>query len=291
MREYSRVGPKFWLGKTGKELRKAGAEAQVVAMYLMTSPHANMLGLYWVPTMYIAHETGLGMEGASKGLQRAIEAGFCEYDEASEVVWVYEMARFQIADSLVATDKRCIGIQNEYNSLPANPFLARFFAKYSVAFNMAKQRGNTSPIEAPSEGLGSQAQAQAQEQAQEHIPNPDGLGVASEAGNDSHAGTKHVNCPHQEIIEAYHELLPASPRMRDWTPARQAQLRARWNEDRDRQNIDYWRRLFAYVAESRFLTGRTSSNGREPFHASLDWIVKSENFAKIREGRYHKEAA
>jgi hypothetical protein len=260
-------------------------------MYLMTSPHANMLGLYWVPIMYVAHETGLGMEGASKGLQRAIEAGFCGYDEASEVVWVYEMAKYQVAESLVPTDKRCIGIQNEYNSLPANPFLAAFFVKYRAAFNMTKQRGILSPMEAPSEPLRSQEQEQEQKQEKEHITNPDGLVVASDAGNDALGGTKHSNCPHQEIIEAYHELLPASPRIRDWTQARQAQLRARWNEDRERQNIDYWRRLFAYVAESRFLTGRTSSNGREPFFASLDWIVKSENFAKIREGRYHKEAA
>lgn len=94
MRDYAKVAPQFWIGATGKALRKAGAEAQVVALYLLTSPHANMLGLYYLPTVYLIHETGLGEEGASKGLQRAIEAGFCSYDEASEVVWVHEMARF-----------------------------------------------------------------------------------------------------------------------------------------------------------------------------------------------------
>lgn len=49
MRDYAKVSPRFWLGETGRELRKAGAEAQVVAFYLMTSPHANMLGLYYLP--------------------------------------------------------------------------------------------------------------------------------------------------------------------------------------------------------------------------------------------------
>ncbi len=76
MRDYAKVSPRFWLGETGRELRKAGAEAQVVAFYLMTSPHANMLGLYYLPVLYLAHETGLGLEGASKGLKRAVEAGF-----------------------------------------------------------------------------------------------------------------------------------------------------------------------------------------------------------------------
>ncbi|MCR2581744.1 replication protein, partial [Salmonella enterica] len=90
--------------------RAAGMEAQIVAMYLLTSPHANMLGLYYCPTMFIAHETGLGLEGASKGLQRAIEAGFCEYDEASEVVWVIEMASYQIGEALKPNDLRVKGV-------------------------------------------------------------------------------------------------------------------------------------------------------------------------------------
>ncbi|MRB43611.1 replication protein, partial [Bacillus thuringiensis] len=29
MRDYATVAPQFWLGKTGRELRKQGAEAQV----------------------------------------------------------------------------------------------------------------------------------------------------------------------------------------------------------------------------------------------------------------------
>ena len=99
-----------------------------------------------------------------------------------------------------------------------------------------------------------------------------------------------VDCPHQEIIAAYHELLPMCPPIRAWTSVRKKHLRTRWAEDVTRQNIGYWRSLFAYIAESRFLTGRTSTHGKQPFTASLDWIVKSENFVKIREGRYHREA-
>ena len=76
MRDYATVAPQFWLGKTGRELRKKGAEAQVVSFYLMTSPHANMLGLYYLPILYIAHETGLGLEGASKGLKAPSKRGF-----------------------------------------------------------------------------------------------------------------------------------------------------------------------------------------------------------------------
>ncbi|OXI24340.1 conserved phage C-terminal domain-containing protein [Burkholderia sp. AU15512] len=168
MRDYSRVSPKFWIGETGKKLKKSGAEAVVVGLYLMTSPHSNMLGLFYQPELLIAHETGLGIEGASKGLQRCIEAGFCAYDRESEMVWVFEMARFQIAEKLSESDKRSIGVQNEYNQLPENPFLAAFYDRYAKVFNLTKKRESKafelSPSEAPSEPHRSQEQEQEQEQ-------------------------------------------------------------------------------------------------------------------------------
>jgi len=99
------------------------------------------------------------------------------------------------------------------------------------------------------------------------------------------------DCPHQQIIALYHDILPMCPPIRDWTPARAQALRARWNENKDRQNLDYWRRFFTFVADSDFLTGRTSSAGRKPFRASLEWMCKAENFTKIREERYHEGAA
>lgn len=108
MRDYGKVSPHFWIGKTGKELRQAGSESQLVALYLLTSPHANMIGLYYMPLAFLSHETGLSIEGASKGLNSAIKAGFCKYDEQSEMVWVIEMATHQIGDALKPGDKRCV---------------------------------------------------------------------------------------------------------------------------------------------------------------------------------------
>lgn len=107
---------------------------------------------------------------------------------------------------------------------------------------------------------------------------------ASKASPYSSAGAA---CPQAEIVELYHELLPTCPRMKVWNGARESNLRARWREDAKRQNLDYWRRLFAHCAASPFLMGRVESAGRKPFLLSLDWLVKSENFAKVIEGRYH----
>ena len=113
---------------------------------------------------------------------------------------------------------------------------------------------------------------------------PDGVVVASDAGSVQPAKSSKPDCPHQEIIALYHEVLPQCPQVRAWTPARATQLRARWNEDERRQNLEYWRGFFKYVGGVPFLVG--GGKGDRPFFADLAWMTKQENFTKIREGRY-----
>ena len=99
--------------------------------------------------------------------------------------------------------------------------------------------------------------------------------------------SKPATCPHEKIIELYHEVLPECPRVRKWTDTRRAHLKARWREGN--QDLGGWRRFFEYVKTSDFLVGKArSSNGRAPFVADLAWLVKQENFAKVIEGRYHR---
>lgn len=167
MRDYGKVSPQFWTGQTGKALKAAGPESVVVGLYLMTSPHANMIGLYYLPVMYMAHETGLGMEGASKGLQGCIEASFCTYDSASEYVFVHAMARYQVAESLKPDDKRCKGIDNELSKIPKSLLVKDFLEMYGERFHLSTQW----PFEGASKPLRSQEQEQKQEQEQErHAP-------------------------------------------------------------------------------------------------------------------------
>ena len=142
MRDFAKISPKFWMGHTGRVIRELGPEAQITALYLLTSPHSNMLGLYYCPITYISHDTGSPLEGASKALLSLIEGYFCAYDFAAEMVWVFEMAKFQISDQLLPQDKRCTGIQNMYNELPANAYLGDFFDKYASRFNLKTKREN-----------------------------------------------------------------------------------------------------------------------------------------------------
>ena len=167
MRDYGIVSPKFWIGETGKSLR-GNAPAQVLALYLMTCPHANMIGVFHCPVLYMAHETGLGMEGASKALQSLIEAGYCTYDEASETVFVHRMAAYQVAESLKPGDNRVKGVEREWQSIGVASIKQAFFAMYSEAFHLPKKQEVAGKLEAPSKPLASQEQ----EQEQEHVVAP-----------------------------------------------------------------------------------------------------------------------
>lgn len=183
MRDYAKIGPKAWQGATFKVLRKKGPKALVVGLYLMSAPTSNMLGLYSLPVLYMAHETGLGPEGASEGLLDCIEAGFCSYDEDSEMVWVHEMAKYQIAEALSSGDKRCKGIQKDYDALPDNPFLSSWFDRYAGAYHLTKRRGK--PEGEPQEDKGhtkplrSQEQEQEKEQEQEQEQEQEGTNAPS----------------------------------------------------------------------------------------------------------------
>jgi len=108
------------------------------------------------------------------------------------------------------------------------------------------------------------------------------------------------DCPHEQVIALYHELLPTCPRVAEWTDARQTLLRARWRQKAKpngkaqgyastEAGLAYWRRYFTYVAQSDFLTGKTDPKpGRPPFLASLEWLLKPSNFAKVVEGNFHR---
>jgi hypothetical protein len=142
MREYAKVFPQIWIGKTGKQIKSYGVETQLLAYYLMSCPHATMVGIYYLPTALMVHETGLSLENVSKALQNLIEIDFCSYDDAMEYVWVHNMAFFQVGFSLKPCDHRVKHMNEQYKLLPKLKFLDKFFEKYCKAFYLLTLRSS-----------------------------------------------------------------------------------------------------------------------------------------------------
>lgn len=93
-------------------------------------------------------------------------------------------------------------------------------------------------------------------------------------------------CPHQEIIEAYHEALPNLPRVESWEGERPGFLRARWRERQERQDVGWWREYFEHVSKSDFLMGRVEGRNGS-FTCNLEWLIRPRNFQNVLEGKYH----
>ena len=166
MRDYGKVAPSFWIGATGKALR-GDANAQLLALYLMTSPHSNMIGVFHCPVLYMAHETGITFEGASEALRRLVEVGFCTYEGESETVFVHRMAAYQVGESLSPKDNQVKGIQKDFEKMAPELIKQAFYAIYSVAFHLPDLQNTQGQAQAPCKPLASQEQEQEQEQEQD----------------------------------------------------------------------------------------------------------------------------
>lgn len=135
MREFAQVMPTFWTGDTGKAI-KGKPELQVLAFYLITNPHANALGLYYLPIPFITHETGLTEKKVLDGFRKL--GAFCKYDPISEFVWVVGMAGYQLGN-LKPTDNKMKGLLRAWQGLPPNPFTGDFWAKYGERYGFERR--------------------------------------------------------------------------------------------------------------------------------------------------------
>jgi hypothetical protein len=100
------------------------------------------------------------------------------------------------------------------------------------------------------------------------------------------ADVKRPPCPHEKIIELYHEILPMMARVREpysvyWNGVRKKHLATRWKESEEHQDLDFWTRFFTWVkSDCPFLLGQ----GRDGWKADIGWLICPGNFVKVLEG-------
>ena len=103
-------------------------------------------------------------------------------------------------------------------------------------------------------------------------------------------------CPHEKLIDLYHQEMPNNPIVRSWNSAkRRASSQARWKLvvqekkfESEAEGLEWFRSFFAYCNRSAFLRGEGAPdrNGRT-FVPDLEWILTAGNFDKIIDRRYH----
>lgn len=82
---YTRVESRFW---QDEKMRNVSAEARYLMLYLLTSPHRNILGFYFLPEPYACFDLGWTQEQFRERLGELLRNGLVKYDETAHVVLI-----------------------------------------------------------------------------------------------------------------------------------------------------------------------------------------------------------
>lgn len=91
MRDYGKVHTTFWSSGTLKAL---DADAKLLALYLLTSPHTTMTGAFRLPDAYACEDLGWDTQRFRNGIETLSRAGFVKVDSATRWLWVVNFTRF-----------------------------------------------------------------------------------------------------------------------------------------------------------------------------------------------------
>ncbi len=133
MRKFAMVYPRFWFGSTGRLIMQQDHATKLVAIYLVTNPHATMIGLYLCPVRYIAADIGATEAEVETALGVLGRIGFAEYDFDQELVWVVNFARYQIPSRSPTVLKGC---SNMLAALPRSPLVTAFHTEYASTLHL-----------------------------------------------------------------------------------------------------------------------------------------------------------
>lgn len=85
MRDYGKVHTSFWSSSTVADMSQG---ARMLALYLLTSPHSNITGVFRLPDGYAMEDLKWTAERVSEGFAELFEKGFANRCETTKWVWI-----------------------------------------------------------------------------------------------------------------------------------------------------------------------------------------------------------
>lgn len=85
MRDYGKVHTSFWSSATTRAMSDT---ARTLALYLITSPHSTIAGVFRLPDGYVCEDLQWSPERVAKGFSELLAKGFANRCETSKWVWV-----------------------------------------------------------------------------------------------------------------------------------------------------------------------------------------------------------
>ncbi len=306
MRDYGKVHTSFWSSPTITSMSEDG---RMLAMYLITSPHSTIAGVFRLPDGYVCEDLKWSSERVSKGFSELFAKGYANRCETTKWVWVCKHLEWNKPEN----PNQCKSAAKIALAVPDECLWKLDFMRVSSHLLGIQWTEPAKPSGTVPQPFLNQKQEQEQEQEQKQeiqgaiaplspaVPTTDVLpGLEDMAEQPSIPA-----CPVKQLVDLYHVKLPTLTKHRYelWKESAGAEaLRQRWKwllhpdtrrEDKTRyattasEALEWFSLFFEKVSESDFLSGR---NGVWP-KCDLTWLMKRENFMKVVQGNYENKGA
>jgi hypothetical protein len=116
---YTKVEDVFW---RDEKLRLADEDLKWAMVYLLTSPHRNIIGFYYLPHAYACVDLNWDLKRWTKALSGLIKLARIKYDEGSNVVLMMNYLKYNKLEN----PNQVKAAIEKLDSLPGNSCLADF---------------------------------------------------------------------------------------------------------------------------------------------------------------------
>jgi len=145
---YSKVFVKIW---HSKDFRTLSEEGKMLFIYLLTSPHRNMGGFYYLPLPYLCFDVGLDEKRVSKAFEELTDKDMALYDFDAQVVLIKKWFCY----NPIENENQAKGLNKQLAEIPKSKLFKPFvncvneYCKYIESI----LKGFDIPSENPSETL------------------------------------------------------------------------------------------------------------------------------------------
>jgi hypothetical protein len=280
---YYHVSPRFW-----RQSAAWSEDARTLGMYLTTSPHRNMVALYYCPLAYMTADLGWDGERLQTALEEVVGAEFAHYDYEAQVVFVPQA----LEDDPPGAGKQTVGAVLVVGELPETPLLETFL-RAATRVCPGLVRALRSPIEAASKPHRSLFEAASQDHASRTeaapIPEPGTRtripvpGTSLCGPDEDKPATPTLTA--QRILDLWNEICPpALPKALGLSDDRRKRIKTRLTDDPARDET-WWRSYFDRIRASPHCRGENDRGWR----ATFDFAIRSEEVSlRVLEGKYDR---
>ena len=131
MRDFGKLFSGFW---TSSDVQGMTDDAKLLAAFLLTSHHSNIIGCFRLPDGYISDDLGWDSERVTKGFRELFEKGFATRNEQSKWVVIHKYMKWNPPEN----PNQLKAVTKAFNNTPSDSGvkqeLARSLAEFCQGF-------------------------------------------------------------------------------------------------------------------------------------------------------------